>query len=72
MAETIDYSDFYHWQANVAEDTIVAHENLLCVSVADPDIYYHIITYSKYVLTRKYPVRRYIRIIIQQNSPLHL
>ena len=35
VAETIDYPDFYHWQANVAEDTIVAHEKILCVSVAD-------------------------------------
>lgn len=23
-AETLDYPDFCHWQANVAEDTIVA------------------------------------------------
>ena len=28
LAETIGYCpDFYHWQANVAEDTIVAHQN---------------------------------------------
>ena len=25
VAETLDYPDFYHRQANVAEDTIVAH-----------------------------------------------